>query len=70
MSATKWQCETCSSEGVLLYDDRAGVYEVINALEDAHREVKPGCLNSRLNFRVTEIAVKDIRAQSSGKGGA
>lgn len=64
-TATKWLCERCGREGVVLYEKGASVYTVINALEDGHREIAPNCGWSVNAVRVEEIAVKDIRAQSA-----
>lgn len=39
----KWFCKYCDKGGVVEYDERAGVHEVFNAIEDDHARVSTYC---------------------------
>jgi hypothetical protein len=45
-------CPACCYAGAVVIRDHADVYEVLNQLEDDHKEHSPDCAASRLGMRV------------------
>jgi len=39
----KWWCEHCLKKGTVQYPSHAGVWEVVQLLDDAHQKKSPDC---------------------------
>lgn len=50
-----WFCEQCCVLGVVVLDERCGVWEMVQALGDAHRVATPGCETPRRRLRVIDL---------------
>lgn len=42
MPRQAWWCEDCGARGYVDHDEHAGVYEVLHAIGDDHREKREG----------------------------
>src|SRR5690348_10434783 len=64
---TLWFGEACGRSGAVIVEEHAGVYTVIWALEDAHREKSPNCPAGVRLLRVTRP--NDLHKHAAELGG-
>lgn len=61
-STTYWHCEECGCVGSISHTQNAGVYEVVNILDDAHkaehRLMRVGCRRDLVRVRVSKTPFK------------
>lgn len=62
---TQWTCEVCTDSAAVEHEDDASLWEVAQAVLDAHRRAHPDCRGSAgsIRVRLAPKQAKEVMAQ-------